>query len=111
MSQLRQREDGAWILPFDGSRIQRVTWEGERYAILHLGEYEEISMMLPARTPIDGSIREATFTNSGVLRVLLDDGTVLESRCDPKVENWEVRGPNGLFVVAEVGADDVAVWD
>jgi uncharacterized protein DUF6188 len=111
MSRLRKRDDGAWILPFSGAQIERVTWEGDSYAILHFAGQAEISMALPERVEIAGPVREAAFTDDGVLTIALDDGAVLESRCDPQAENWEVRGPHGLFVVAVAGADEVAVWE
>jgi hypothetical protein len=111
MSKLRQREDGAWTLLFGSANIESVTWEGDSYAILHLGDHGEISMALPARVEIGGLIREAAFADDGVLMVALKDGTVLESRCDAAVENWEVRGLDGLFVVAVAAEDSVAVWE
>jgi Family of unknown function (DUF6188) len=110
MSELRQREDGAWVVPVSGARIESVRWEGNSYAILQLAGGDEISMMLPERVEIGGRVREATFTDDGVLTIALEDGTVLESRCDPKVENWEIRADR-VFVVPAVGDDSVNVWE
>jgi hypothetical protein len=109
--------DGVWVLPFSGTTIEHVSWEGDSYIVLHLSPGSEadvtIGMSLTQRIGRDlagTTIREATFTPSGVLTVTLDDGTVLETHCDPVVENWEIRGPDGLWITAVAGDDDVAIW-
>ena len=48
----------------------------------------------------------ATATRSGALDVRFDDGSTLSAGPDPRYENWEMSGPDGLHLVAPPGGGD-----
>jgi hypothetical protein len=54
-------------------------------------------------------VRHATFTETAVLTMTLENGTTIKAQGHPEVETWEVVGPGKLLVVAVGGGDEVAI--
>jgi len=51
-------------------------------------------------------VADATATRTGALDIQFDDGSALSAEPDPRYENWQISGPQGLFLVAPPGGGD-----
>jgi len=58
----------------------------------------------------DRRVARADITVNGTLAVHFADGAVLRCATQTEYEAWELRGPNGLLVVAVAGANGHAFW-
>ena len=113
-----QRDDGVWVLPLGGARIDRIGTKRESSLVLDLklrnGSESTVSMPWATRSGpgpnASGTVRAATVTSDGTLSLALDDGTTIESSCQPEVESWQIVGPDKLFVVAVAGGREAAFW-
>ena len=57
------------------------------------------------------TVESALVRRDGTLSVRFADGETIETRPDPDVEAWEIRGPGDVFVVAQPGGGEPAIWD
>ena len=93
---------------------------GEAYA-LHLGpftleqrgqvqEFDPNDSAVPPTVLFNQRVARAEIGVNGALAVHFVDGAIV--RCDTQsdYEAWELRGPNGLLVVAVPGAGGFAFW-
>ena len=63
----------------------------------------------PALTLFGAKILSSVAFKSGALRLVFDNGMHLICRSDPSFEAWQIKGPNGWFMVSMPGGE-LAVW-
>ena len=104
----------------DGFRLGIGDESGEAYELHvgpfkleHKGQVQEFdpseSAVLPAEL-FDRRVARAEIAVDGMLAVHFVDGAILRCMTQIDYEAWQLRGPNGLLIVAVAGADTFAFW-
>ena len=117
MDEVVEKVDGGWRIPLEGFVAASVGGTGNTILRLEAGDaHAEVLVsvnMVPRIVALAAErarVKTATASDDSTLRVVFEDGEVLEIPAGD-YEEWEIRGPGSIVVVAPAGGGEPAIWD